>query len=134
VPLKGIKVSTNRIYAGTHWKARKEIKDRVLDVAESFCQPIKRIRSYPVVIEYKFFFATKALDSSNCSYLVKMFEDALCSLKVIKDDAPQFVASTIITVDILSAPKGKEAINAQGEKINAKDKDRLEIIIKKHNA
>lgn len=129
IPLKGIKVSTNRIYAGTHWKSRKEIKDRVLDVAESFCQPIKRIESYPVKIEYRFFFATKPFDSSNCSYMVKMFEDALCSLGVLEDDAPKFVASTFISVNVLPASKGKKEFDAQGEKINAKDKDLLEILI-----
>lgn len=130
IPLKGIKVSTNRIYAGTNWKSRKEIKDRVYDVAESFCQPVKRIKSYPVAIEYRFFFATRPLDSSNCSYLVKMFEDALCTLGVLKDDAPEFVASTFISVTVVSKEKGPALFSAPGEKTNAKDKDLLEIIIK----
>jgi hypothetical protein len=129
IPLKGIKVSTNSIYAGTNWKARKEIKDRVLDVAESFCQPAKRIKSYPVKIEYKFFFATRPLDSSNCSFLVKMFEDALCTLGILKDDAPQFVASTSIEVVVVPKEKDSSSVNAQGEKVDAKDKDLLEIII-----
>lgn len=130
IPLKGIKVSTNKIYAGTNWKSRTEIKNRILDIAESFCQPVKRIKSYPVEIIYKFFFATKALDSSNCSIMVKCFEDALCSLKILKDDAPKFVASTRIEVIVVPKEKGSPSDDAQGKKIDAKDKDWLEIIIK----
>jgi len=129
IPLKGLKVSTNTIYAGTHWKSRKEIKDRILDVAESFCQPVQRVRSYPVKIEYRFFFATRPLDSSNCSYMVKMFEDALCSLKIIKDDAPKFVAGTSIEVVTIPIKKGSKEFDAQGQRVNAKDKDLLEITI-----
>ncbi len=129
IPLKGIKFSTNLIYAGTNWKARSEIKNRILDVAESFCQPAKRIKSYPVDISYQFFFATKPLDSTNCSFLCKMFEDALCALKILKDDAPQFVKSSRIEVSVLPTSKGKKEFDAQGEEIHAKDKDLLEIII-----
>lgn len=132
IPLRGVKVSTNKIYAGTHWISRKAIKDRIYDCAESFCQPVKKIRSYPVKIEYRFFFATKAFDSSNCSYMVKMFEDALCTLGIIKDDAPQFVASTFISVAILPTQKGSQELDEQGEKVDAKDRDYLEIIITKY--
>ena len=130
IPLKGIKVSTNKIYAGTNWKSRAEIKNRILDIAESFCQPVQRIKSYPVQIEYKFIFGTKPLDSSNCSYMVKMFEDALCSLKILKDDAPKFVASTFISVVVVPKEKNKTQATASSKKNDAKDKDWLEIIIK----
>lgn len=61
--------------------------------------------------------------------MVKMFEDALCTLKIIKDDAPKFVASTSIEVVILPTSKGQKEFNEQGEEVYAKDKDLLEIII-----
>ena len=130
IPLRGIKVSTNKIYAGTNWKSRSEIKNRILDVAESFCQPIQRVKSYPVAIEYRFIFGTKLLDTTNCTIMAKMFEDALCALKVIKDDAPQFVASTFITVNSAPKSQGAEKLDAKSKKDNAKNKDWLEIIIK----
>ena len=132
IPPQGIKVSTNKIYAGTNWKSRSEIKNRILDVAESFCQPVRKIRSYPVEIEYRFFFATKSLDTTNCAYMAKMFEDALCSLKILKDDAPKFVASTFISVTPLNKRECEKKFDATGEKLKAKDRDYLEITIKPH--
>ena len=114
IPLLGVKFSTNKIYAGTHWMVRREIKDRIFDMAESYCQPVQKIKSYPVEICYKFSFGTKPLDSSNCSAMVKMFEDAMCRIGIIKDDDPRYVSKTSITIIVL--PK-------------AKDKDLLEILI-----
>jgi hypothetical protein len=64
--------------------------------------------------------------------MVKMFEDALCTLGIIKDDAPQFVASTFISVAILPTQKGSQELDEQGEKVDAKDRDYLEIIITKY--
>ena len=130
IPLRGVKVSTNKIYAGTNWKSRSEIKNRILDVAESFCQPVQRVKSYPVAIEYRFVFGTRPLDTTNCSIMAKMFEDALCALKILKDDAPKFVASTFIAVSSSAKPKGAEKLDAKSKRDNAKDQDWLEIIIK----
>lgn len=115
-----MKISTNRIYAGTHWKSRKEFKGKVLDLAESYCQPADRIKNYPVSIEYNFTFATKPLDSTNCSYMAKMFEDSLISLGILDDDSPKYVSKSIIKVKVIHPEKNKREL------------DLLEITIKKN--
>jgi hypothetical protein len=64
--------------------------------------------------------------------MVKMFEDSLCALGIIKDDAPEFVASTLLSITVLPTPKGKAILDEQGKKVDAKDRDYLEIIITPH--
>lgn len=61
--------------------------------------------------------------------MAKMFEDAFRALGIIKDDAPQFVAQSIITSIDFSAKKRKAKMDASGTQAHAKDEDYLEITI-----
>lgn len=129
IPLRGLKVSTNEIYAGIHWAKRKQIKDSILSVANGFCRPIQKIGSYPVELRYKFTFGTRGLDTLNTAYMAKMFEDALRTLGILEDDDPSHVARTILDVIAIKRPKGKKALIASGRQANAQDDDWLEIEI-----
>ena len=128
IPLTGLKFSTNKIYAGIHWSKRREIKDSILDYAGAFCRPVKKFGPYPIQICYRFFFTSKPLDTTNCTFLVKMFEDALVSLKILEDDSPQYVARSIIEVVMVPKRKGKKTSYDLGEKEDKKSEDYLEII------
>lgn len=129
IPLKGLKVSTNKIYEGIHWTKRREHKDSISGYARAFCRPIQVPESYPVEIRYRFLFRTRALDTLNCAYMAKMFEDSLRTLEVLEDDSPKFVARSIIESIVVPARKGKATRNAPGKKVDEEDEDWLEIII-----
>lgn len=63
--------------------------------------------------------------------MVKMFEDALRSLEILKDDSPQYVARTIIESYATNSKKGKKGVKLAGAKNDEKkSEDSLEIIIK----
>lgn len=130
IPLRGIKESTNKIYAGIHWTKRKQIKDSILSVAGYFCRPSTPIESYPVEIEYQFVFQTKALDTLNCAFMAKCFEDALRAFGTLKEDDPRFVARSILSVSSIASPKGKKKAFAPGQKSDASNEDYLIIIIR----
>lgn len=129
VPLRGIKCSTNTIYAGIHWSKRKEIKDGIASVAGAFCRPVQKIQSYPVQIYYRFLFGTRPLDTLNTTFMAKCFEDAFRALGILKDDSPKYVAKTILEVGVVGPWEIKKKIAALGPKADAKDKDWLEITI-----
>ena len=106
------KVSTNKFYAGTHWRVRKSIVDTwheyvSLIALEGNFEPIK---AYPVTVSYVFTFKTRALDTLNCAAMAKMAEDAIVRVGILEDDSPKFVNESCILVE-----KGK--------------RDKLEIII-----
>lgn len=70
------KVSTNKIYAGVHWKKRKEIKDNYkLIVKNQFKSVLSKDKSY--IVNYIFTFKNKPLDAMNCTYMAKMIEDII---------------------------------------------------------
>jgi hypothetical protein len=129
LPLKGIKVSTNEIYAGIHWAKRKQIKDSILSIAAGFCRPIQKIGSYPVEIRYRFIFGSNGLDTLNCAYMAKMFEDAFRSLGILEDDDPAHVATAVLTVIELPRTKNAKGSYDSRAKANAEDKDWVEIEI-----
>lgn len=129
IPLRGLKVSTNKIYAGEHWTKRKQLKDSLISVAGYFCRPVQRIESYPVEISYRFIFGTRALDTLNCAYMAKMFEDALRSFEILKDDDPKCVARSIIEVVALPPEKRPKTPGTQSKASDAEDKDWLELTI-----
>lgn len=129
IPLRGLKVSTNEIYAGIHWTKRKQIKDSIASVATGFCRSNKRIGSYPVEISYRFIFGTKPLDTLNTAYMAKMFEDALRSLGILEDDDPAHVTRSVLEVVAVARPKNKKNAAAQSQQAHAEDKDWLEIKI-----
>lgn len=135
IPITGLKISTNKFYAGTsNWNKRKQTKDIVLDYAASFCQPDDPVNSYPVEIGYKFIFSSRALDTLNTAIMAKMFEDALCALKILEDDSPSYVRRSSLEVVKQTAQKGKETHESFGQKGNAKNEDWLEIIIKPYES
>ncbi len=85
-----VKISTNAIYAGTHWTKRKKLKDSYLWLTKG---PFKLLKPAEgkVDIDFTFFWAGRALDSSNVSFLVKMLEDCLVEYGIIKDDTIKHV-------------------------------------------
>ena len=89
-----IKVSSNKIYAGMHWTARKRLKDNYLMITS----PFKRMCPIDekVDLDFKFYFTKNVLDSSNCSFLAKMLEDCLVHHGVLKDDSIKYVGRVSI--------------------------------------
>jgi len=86
------KVSTNKIYAGTHWAQRKKIADLYhMSLIE---HKGHKVTEYPVEITYIFRFKTKPLDSTNCMFMAKCLEDGLIKNGIIEDDSYQHVSFT----------------------------------------
>ena len=129
IPLLGLKTSTNKIYAGEHWSKRKQLKDGITSVAAVFCRPVREIGSYPVEICYRFCFVSRPLDTLNCAYMAKAFEDALRSLGILEDDDPAHVARTVLEVDVFPRKKGPSSNDASGAQGDAPNEDQLEITI-----
>lgn len=88
------KISTNEIYAGKHWKNRFELKTfyHLAISAEITKGNFKKLETFPVFIRYDFFFKNNPLDSTNCSYMLKMIEDSLVHNEILPDDSLQYVA------------------------------------------
>lgn len=78
-----LKVSTNKMYGGMHWAARKELAD--LFHGELIQYRNERIET-PCELEFHFTFAKAPLDSSNCSFLGKMYEDSLVKWGILPED------------------------------------------------
>lgn len=77
IELKNLpKVSSNKIYAGSHWSYRKKLKDQYIWLVKSqFKGVLTSKKSY--IVKYLFEFKRNPLDASNTSYMVKMIEDIL---------------------------------------------------------
>jgi hypothetical protein len=125
----GLKVSTNKIYAGQHWSKRQSAKDSFASIAAVFCRPVCKIESYPVEIRYRFFFVSKPLDTLNTAYMAKMFEDAFRALGILKEDSPKYVALSVLEVIELGRPKKPQVPLASRAPSNAQDDDYLIIDI-----
>lgn len=89
IKTKILKISTNKIYSGCHWRARNKHKQDYLLLTNHF----KDLESFTdkVDIRIDFYFRAYPLDSSNCSYMAKMLEDSLVHYKVLKDDSIKYV-------------------------------------------
>ncbi len=85
-----IKVSSNKIYAGAHWRERSKLKENYLWLTKS---PFKKLKpvSGKVDLDFQFFFASRALDSSNLGYMAKMIEDCLVTYGILQDDSIKYV-------------------------------------------
>ena len=129
IPITGIKQSTNKIYAGIHWTKRKELKDSILGYAVGFCRPVQKPESYPVQIRYRFFFVSRALDTLNCAYMAKAFEDAFRAIGILEDDDPKHVASSILEVIALPKQKGASKPRNLGTQEIKENEDQVEITI-----
>lgn len=88
------KVSTNDIYAGTHWKKRQALAD--LFHGSLIEHRLLRVTEYPVDISYIFNFKGKLLDCDNCAYMAKLLKDGMRHWKIIEDDDPRFVQSVTL--------------------------------------
>lgn len=85
-----IKISTNVIYSGKHWRTRAKHKQDYLLLCSSF-------KNYDFIedkvdIHIDFYFKGRALDSSNCSYMGKLIEDSLVHYGILKDDTIKYVS------------------------------------------
>jgi hypothetical protein len=129
LPLRGIKFSTNKIYAGIHWTKRKEIKDSIHGYVLAFCRPVRQPESYPVEIRYNFFFGSRPLDTLNTAAMAKMLEDALRATKILKDDDPRYVTRSILEVNVVPEKKRPKTAGPQGKQGHAEDEDRVDITI-----
>lgn len=83
------KISTNEIYSGKHWSIRNKHKNLFRSIYVPILIPYQPL-NFPAV-HYHFFFKKKALDHSNCSYMVKLIEDCMIKAGMIKDDSPKYV-------------------------------------------
>ena len=87
---KQYKVSTNAIYSGIHWRKRKQIADYFHNLTRTDCKQLKQITK-KVNIDFEFYFKSRYLDSSNCSFMWKMIEDSLVKNWLLKDDTNKYV-------------------------------------------
>lgn len=85
-----IKHSTNKIYAGIHHRDRKRIKDSYLWLTKTLFKSLEPVRG-KVNLDFTFYFTSRTLDSSNCSFMAKMLEDCLVTYGVLEDDTIDFV-------------------------------------------
>jgi len=114
------KLSTNKLYAGTHWTKRKKIKDLytlTLRPLLKACE-IEPVEDYPVDLEFIFLFGKgRVLDSSNCSGMGKVIEDILVTEGILEDDSSSYVRTVsyssaknrsskknVVVVNILKTP------------------------------
>ena len=84
------KVSTNLIYKGLHWTKRKEIKDDYLTWFLSYKDALRTLES-KVGIQFDYYWKTKPLDSSNCTYMSKMIEDCMVHYGILENDTIEYV-------------------------------------------
>lgn len=85
------KHSLNKIYAGMPWPIRKRNKDNYTRLIKEQCKHVfPKDKEYSV--SYDFFFKTRALDVSNCTYMLKMIEDV-----IFEDDSYKIVKCLNIT-------------------------------------
>lgn len=85
-----IKVSTNAIYSWIHWSIRTHIADWYHRLTKEDCLEFETI-TQKVDLKMDFYFRTRYLDSSNCSFMWKMIEDSLVNNKLLKDDTNKYV-------------------------------------------
>jgi hypothetical protein len=95
------KISTNKIYAGIHWATRKRIADEwhtaLYPHKIELCEAKKGNR-YPLYVQYNFYLKGKLLDVTNCSFMVKLLEDAMIAHGIIDGDSPEYIGEISITV------------------------------------
>ena len=83
------RVATNLIYSGIHYISRNKLKDSYHRA------PIKlnKIDSskYPVTLLFNFVFKNRPLDSSNTSFMAKMFEDSMVEKGILSNDTIKYI-------------------------------------------
>ena len=91
-----LKMSTNKIYAGIHYRTRTKHKENYRLITKTIFNKLEPIEG-KVDLSFTFYFAKNALDSSNCSYMAKMIEDCLVEYGVLKDDTIKYVGKFSVT-------------------------------------
>jgi len=85
------KISLNKWYSGGHWAKRKKMKDDYkLIIKSQFRNVLPKDKCYNV--DYRFYFAKRPLDASNCVAMVKLIEDV-----IFEDDKFDIVKSIKIS-------------------------------------
>lgn len=93
-----LKISTNEIYGGKHWKKRKDDAEHFHSLLYEHKDEQIPDSDFPVHLTFVFTFKGRALDWSNCSYMAKMLEDGMIHMGMIPNDSPKYVSGgTIIT-------------------------------------
>jgi len=87
---KELKKSTNSIYSWIHWTKRKKIADYYHNIVYQDCQDIWRLDK-KINLTFKFYWKSRVLDSSNCSFMWKCLEDWLVKGWIVEDDNNQFI-------------------------------------------
>lgn len=88
---KQFKVSTNAIYSGnTHWTKRKKISDYFHNIVKEDCKQLEKVNE-KVDLLFEFYFKSRYLDSSNCSFMGKCLEDWLVKWDLFLDDSNKYI-------------------------------------------
>lgn len=116
---KEYKKSLNSIYAWIHWTKRKKIADYWHFITLADIKQLEKI-DYRIDIEFNFYFKSRMLDSSNCSFMAKMIEDSFVKNWLLEDDNPNYVRKVTYHTNLIE-PKERKAM----------EWDRVEIIFYK---
>lgn len=87
---KQYKISTNKIYAWIHWTKRTKISNYFHDIVRLDCLQLNKIKN-KVNLEFEFYFKSRYLDSSNCSFMWKCLEDWLVEWWLFIDDSNKYI-------------------------------------------
>jgi len=101
------KVSTNKIYAWVHWTKRKKISDYYHSLSRADCELLKQITK-KVNLDFEFYFKSRYLDSSNCSFMWKCLEDWLVKNWLLKDDTNKYVWKVSYTSVLMDKEQRKQ--------------------------
>lgn len=99
VPYQG--PSTNAIYAGKHWIARKRDKDAARQVVAQAVQT--QLFESPVALHFVPVIgrAARSRDLSNYTYAIKLIEDGLVYVGALEDDTTAYVQSIRIYAPVI---------------------------------
>jgi len=87
---KEFKMSTNKIYAWIFWTKRKKISDFYHSIVYSDAQKFDTLTE-KVNIKMNFYWKSRVLDSSNCTFIWKCLEDWLVKWWLLEDDTNKYV-------------------------------------------
>jgi len=96
------KASLNEIYAGSHWRKRKALKDNYIAIIKGqFKHVFPKNKTY--LVYYTFYFKSRALDVSNTVYMLKMIEDV-----IFEDDSYKIVQE--LNIKSLKSTSGEDYV------------------------
>lgn len=115
---KQFKVSTNKIYSWIHWTKRKKITDYFHNLVKQDCQELKQVTE-KVNLRFEFYFKSRYLDSSNCSFMWKCLEDWLVNNWLIKNDTNKYIKE-VTYVSVVIDPKERKKLESDYIRIKIK--------------